>query len=100
MNDEIITDVDFSSVKAWKSAHPGAKAIAYFPVYAPVEIIHACGALPVALHGAGDRLDLQHADARFGSFICSICKTTLELGLTERLRDFDGLLFTSICDVA
>ncbi|HLJ75520.1 MAG TPA: 2-hydroxyacyl-CoA dehydratase [Thermoanaerobaculia bacterium] len=100
MNDEIITDVDFSSVKAWKSAHPGAKAIAYFPVYAPVEIIHACGALPVALHGAGDRLDLQHADARFGSFICSIVKTTLELGLTERLKTFDGFLFSSICDSA
>ncbi|HEY6843825.1 MAG TPA: 2-hydroxyacyl-CoA dehydratase family protein, partial [Thermoanaerobaculia bacterium] len=70
--EDIVTDVDFNTVKAWKSAHPGAKAIAYFPVYAPAEIIHACGALPVALHGAGDRLDLQHADARFGSFICSI----------------------------
>lgn len=98
--EELITDVDFKSVTAWKSAHPGAKAIAYFPVYAPAEIIHACGALPVALHGAGDRLDLQYADARFGSFICSIVKTTLELGLTERLKAFDGFLFTSICDSA
>src|SRR6266545_7348027 len=91
--EDLVTDVDFTSVKAWKSAHQGAKAIAYFPVYAPAEIIHACGALPVALHGAGDRLDLQHADARFGSFICSIVKTTLELGLTDRLKTFDGFLF-------
>ncbi len=98
--EELITDVDFKSVKAWKAAHPGSKAIAYFPMYAPAEIIHACCALPVALHGAGDRLDLQHADARFGSFICSIVKTTLELGLTERLKTFDGFLFTSICDSA
>jgi benzoyl-CoA reductase subunit C len=98
--EEVITDVDFQSVGAWKLAHPGAKVIGYFPVYAPAEIIHASGALPVAVHGAGDRLDIQHADARFGSFICSICKTTLELGLTERLRHFDGILFTSICDTA
>src|SRR6266496_4552843 len=98
--EELITDVDFKSVSAWKSANPGAKAIAYFPVYAPAEIIHAFGALPVALHGAGDRLDLQHADARFGSFICSIVKSTLELGMTGRLEPFDGFLFSSICDSA
>ncbi|HKB78378.1 MAG TPA: 2-hydroxyacyl-CoA dehydratase family protein, partial [Thermoanaerobaculia bacterium] len=98
--EDLITDVDFTSIAAWKEAHQGGKVIGYFPVYAPAEIIHACGALPVGLHGAGDRLDLQHADSRFGSFICSICKTTLELGLTRRLETFDGLLFTSICDVA
>jgi benzoyl-CoA reductase subunit C len=97
--EEPITDVDFQSVAEWK-AKTGGKAIAYFPVYAPAEIIHASGALPVGIFGAGDRLDLQHADARFGSFICSICKTTLELGLTERLRAFDGMLFSSICDTA
>ena len=97
--EERITDVDFKAVQAWKAAH-GAKAIGYFPVYAPAEIIHASGALPVAIHGAGDRLDLQFADARFGSFICSIVKSTLELGLTDRLKPFDGLLFTSICDSA
>jgi benzoyl-CoA reductase subunit C len=97
--EQLITDVDFRAVAQWKEMHRG-KAIAYFPLYAPAEIIHASGALPVALHGAGDRLDIQHADARFGSFICSICKTTLELGLTSRLQHFDGLLFTSICDTA
>lgn len=97
--EELITDVDFRSVSEWKARH-GKKAIAYFPVYAPAEIIHAAGALPVGIHGAGDRLDIQHADARFGSFICSICKTTLELGLTRKLAAFDGVLFTSICDTA
>lgn len=97
--EQLITDVDFHSVREWKEKS-GQKAIAYFPVYVPLEIIHAAGALPVGLHGAGDRLDIQHADARFGSFICSIVKTTLELGMTERLAGFDGFLFTSICDTA
>lgn len=98
--EEIVSDLNFTTVRNWKEEHSGAKAIAYFPVYVPLEIIHACGMLPVGLNGAGDRLDLQYADARFGSFICSIVKTTLELGLTKYLEIFDGLLFSSICDSA
>src|SRR5438067_1942869 len=98
--EDIISDLNFTTVRDWKAQHPDAKAIAYFPVYAPVEIIHACGMLPVGLSGAGDQLDIQYADARFGSFICSIVKTTLEIGLTDHLALFDGLLFSSICDSA
>jgi benzoyl-CoA reductase subunit C len=96
----VIEDIEFGSVRAWKNSHPGGKAIAYFPVYAPAELIHAAGMLPVGLSGGGDRLDIQHADARFGSFICSIVKTTLELGLTGHLQPFDGFLFSTICDSA
>jgi benzoyl-CoA reductase subunit C len=96
----IVQDVEFGAVRRWKRERPGAKAVGYFPVYAPVEIVAASGMLPVGLHGAGDLLDIQHADARFGSFICSITKTTLELGLTNRLEPFDALLFSSICDTA
>jgi benzoyl-CoA reductase subunit C len=97
---DIFNDLQFPTVRDWKGRRPGAKAIAYFPVYAPVELIHAAGMLPVGLSGAGDRLDIQHADARFGSFICSIVKTTLELGLTGHLEPFDGFLFSTICDSA
>ena len=96
---DLIQDLTFPSVQRWKQEHRRA-AVGYFPVYAPVELIHAAGLLPVGLHGAGDQLDLQHADARFGSFICSIVKTTLEMGLTGHLDRFDGLLFSSICDSA
>ncbi len=97
---QLLEDIDFSSIRAWKATHPEARTVAYFPVYAPVELIHAAGMLPVGLSGAGDRLDIQHADARFGSFICSIVKTTLEMGLTDHLLPFDGFLFSSICDSA
>ncbi len=97
---DICAGLDFPSVREWKQAHPESKAIAYFPVYAPVELIHAAGMLPVGLSGAGDQLDIQHADARFGSFICSIVKTTLEMGLTGHLEPFDGFLFSTICDSA
>lgn len=97
---DIIQDLSFSTVRRWKEQHPNGKAIGYFPVYAPLELIHACGMLPVGLNGAGDQLDIQYADARFGSFICSIIKTTLEMGLTNHLAAFDGLLFSTICDSA
>ncbi len=96
---ELAQDPEFAAVRRWKQEH-GRPAVGYFPVYAPLELIHAAGMLPVGLHGAGDQLDLQHADSRFGSFICSIVKTTLELGMTGRLDVFDGLLFSSICDSA
>ncbi len=98
--EDVIPDLNFTTVRKWKDQHPGAKAIGYFPVYAPLEIIHACGMLPVGLNGAGDQLDIQYADARFGSFICSIVKTTLEMGMTKHLTPFDGLLFSTICDSA
>jgi benzoyl-CoA reductase subunit C len=97
---DVLADLDFASVHQWKRSAAGRKAIAYFPVYAPVELIHAAGMLPVGLAGAGDGLDLQHADARFGSFICSIIKTTLEMAHTGHLECFDGILFSTICDSA
>lgn len=97
---EVLQDLSFGSVRRWKEQHPGSKAVAFFPVYAPVEIIHAAGMLPVGLAGAGDKLDIQHADSRFGSFICSIVKTTMEMGMTNHLDAFDGFLFSSICDSA
>ena len=97
---ELIADLSCERVHRWKNQHGGARVIGYFPVYAPVEIIHAAGMLPVGLSGGGDRLDIQHADARFGSFICSIIKTTMEMGMQDRLKVFDGILFSSICDSA
>jgi benzoyl-CoA reductase subunit C len=97
---EAMQDLSFTGVRRWKEQHPGAKSVAFFPVYAPAELVHAAGMLPVLLSGAGDRLDIQHADSRFGSFICSIIKTTMEMAMTGHLEPFDGLLFSSICDSA
>ena len=66
--------------------HPDKKLVGCYPVYTPVELIHAAGMLPVGVIGAGNRLEIAHADSRFQSFICSIVKSTLELGLTENLN--------------
>lgn len=77
-----------------------APAYGVFPVYSPYEIYRAAGLLPVGLMGAGGQIDIVHADARFQSFVCSIAKSSLELGLQKRLAGMEGAVFHSICDVA
>jgi benzoyl-CoA reductase subunit C len=96
----MIDDVSFPSVTEWKSKHPGGKVVGMFPVYTPYELPHAAGMLPVGVLGAGGKIEIDHADSRIQSFVCSIARSTLELGLTGRLKDFDAIFFTSICDVA
>lgn len=83
-----------------RERHPDVGGFGVFPVYAPLEIIHAAGLLPVGLFGAGNKIELSHADARFQSFICSIAKSTLELFLRDEMKEFEGAVFSSICDVA
>ncbi len=95
-----VLDHDFAAVRAWKGAGEGRACVGYFPVFVPAEVIWAAGALPVALWGGGEKIEVEQADARLQSFICSISRSTLELGLTGRLDFLDGMLFGSLCDVA
>ena len=97
---ETAQDVEFSAAKRWLGDHPGTKAIGCFPIYSPVELIHAAGMLPLGVIGGGNQLEITHADSRFQSFVCSIVKSTLELGFTDRLNFVEGMLFHSICDPA
>lgn len=93
-------DLDYQMPKKWKEKHPNGKAIGTFPVWTPSELIHAAGALPVGILGGGTLIDLEFADSLMQSFICSISRSTLELGLTGHLDFLDGMVFPSICDVA
>lgn len=97
---EIAEDVEFKAASAYKTGNHGAKLIGYFPVYLPEEIVYAAGMMPVEVIGAGNRLEIDYADSIIQSFVCSISRSTLELAITERMKDFDGMLFSSICDVA
>ncbi len=77
---------------------PGA--IGYFPVYFPEEIVHAAGLRPHALLGGGNKLEVRLADARIGSFVCSICRSTTEQGLNGSLHGMKGFFTQPICDAA
>ena len=97
---DVAQDIEFPEVQNWLAKQPGRKAIGCFPIYCPVELIHAAGMLPVGVIGGGNEIEIAHADSRFQSFVCSIVKSTLELGLTKRIEFLDGMLFHSICDPA
>jgi len=97
---ETLENSPLDLVNQWKENHPKSKIVGCYPVYTPFELIHAVGMLPVGVIGGGNRLEIAHADSRFQSFICSIVKSTLELGLTDRLKFLDGIVFHSICDPA
>lgn len=74
--------------------------LGHFPVYFPEEISHAAGLLPVNVLGGGNKLEMKYADAHMGSFVCSICRSTAELGLNGSLTGLSGFVTHPICDAA
>jgi benzoyl-CoA reductase subunit C len=92
---DLVEDATFPTVKRWREA--GGKVIGHFQVYFPEEIAHAAGALPLKLRGAP--VEPTQADSRFGSYLCSIVKTTLEVALSGAAR-VDMFVTHPICDAA
>lgn len=91
----LLEDTTFPTVKRWREN--GGKVIGHFQVYFPEEIAHAAGALPVKLRGAP--VSTKHADSRFGSYLCSILKTSIEVALSGQL-ELDMFISHPICDAA
>ena len=92
---ELVEDPEFPTVRRWREA--GGKVLGHFQVYFPEEIAHAAGMLPVKVRGAP--IEARHADSRFGSYLCSILKSSLEVALTGRL-ELDMFVTHPICDAA
>lgn len=96
--EDLYRDLTFSAVTRWKAQHPGGKAIGHLPPWAPRELIHAAGMLPVGIFGGGE-MEVVRGDAYFQSYICHLPRSTIELGLNGALDVLDGMVFPSICDV-
>lgn len=92
---ELVEDADFPTVRRWREA--GGKVLGHFQVYFPEEIAHAAGMLPVKVRGAP--IERQQADSHFGSYLCSILRSSLELALSGRL-ELDIFVTHPICDAA
>jgi len=90
-----IEEGDFSMVERWREA--GGRTLGHFQVYFPTEIAHAAGMLPVKMCGAP--VEPNNADSRFGSYLCSILKTSLELSLSGQVT-LDMFVSHPICDAA
>ena len=92
---ELLEDNSFPSVRKWREG--GGKVIGHFQVYFPEEIAHAAGTLPFKVRGAP--IDAMQAESRFGSYLCSILKTSLELALSDNV-ELDMFVTHPICDAA
>ncbi|HLB54644.1 MAG TPA: benzoyl-CoA reductase subunit C, partial [Gemmatimonadales bacterium] len=96
---EIYGDLGFAGVRQWLAESSDRRAGGYLPVYAPREVLHACGFLPVGLHGGGDRLEIIRGDAFYQSYICHLPRSIIELAQSGRLDMLSAVLFPSTCDV-
>lgn len=92
---DMVESPDFDTVLRWRDE--GGKVAGHFQVYFPEEIIHASGMLPFKVRGAPAEPD--KADSHFGSYLCSILKTSLELALSDRIR-MEMFVSHPICDAA
>ncbi len=92
---ELLEDMTFPTVVRWREA--GGKVAGHFQVYFPEEIAHAAGMLPLKLRGAA--VEPTKSDSHFGSYLCSILKTSLELVLNGHV-ELDLFVTHPICDAA
>ena len=92
---ELTEDPDYPTAKKWREQ--GGKIVGAFQVYFPDELVHAAGMLPLKMRGAS--LAPDESDSHFGSYLCSIIKTSLELVLSKRV-ELDMFVTHPICDAA
>ncbi len=92
---DLIEDPDFPTVQRWRDG--GGQVVGHFQVYFPEEIVHAAGMLPVKMRGAP--IEPTQADSHFGSYLCSIIKTSLEISLRSKIK-LDMFFSLPICDAA
>ncbi len=92
---ELVEDTDYPTVRRWREA--GGKVAGHFQVYFPEEIVHAAGMLPFKVRGAP--VEPSKADSHFGSYLCSILKTSLDTVLTGKV-ELDLFVSPPICDAA
>jgi len=82
--------------RGWQSRYPDRRAMGYLCTYAPLEILHAAGFVPVRLMQLSRSVAL--ADAHLPSFSCALARTVTERMLTRELDFLAGVLFVHTCD--
>jgi len=90
--------INTSEARLTALSDAGQKLIGYFCTYTPVEIIHACGFLPVRITGGYGNIDkaYQHVP----DFICPYMKRALEKALDGQYNFLSGLVQGYTCDAA
>lgn len=83
------------AVAEWRGK-TGKGAVGVLPVYAPEELVHATGFLPVGIWGGS--VEISKARTYLPAFACSIMQSIMELELNGVYDDLAAVLISSPCD--
>lgn len=78
-------------------AETGKGAVGVMPIYAPEEMVHATGFLPMGLWGAQGKT-ISKARTYLPAFACSIMQQVMELQCEGAYDDLAAVLFSVPCD--
>lgn len=74
----------------------GKKVIGCFAPYAPEELVHASGMIPMGLWGG--RTELKLAKSYLPAFACPIMQANMELGLKGAYAGLSAVIIPPLCD--
>lgn len=74
----------------------GKKAVGCFAPYAPEELIHASGMIPMGLWGG--KTELKLAGSWLPAFACPIMQANMELGLKGAYEGLSAVIIPAACD--
>lgn len=77
---------------------PRRPVVGCFPLYPPVELVHAMGATPVVLWQVGGPASTPLADRHVQPFACGIARQLVERVRAEGRQGFDAVLSYNACD--
>lgn len=82
------------------SSKVGSKpAVGCFPLYPPLELLHAMGLSPLVLWGLDERVSYTaRADRHLQSYVCRVAKVMCEYILSKGPTEFDALFMYNACD--
>jgi bcr-type benzoyl-CoA reductase subunit C len=78
-------------------AETGKGAVGMMPLYAPEEIVHAAGYLPIGMWGA-QKQSIAKARTYLPPFTCSVMQSVMELQLNGTYDCLDAVVFSTPCD--
>ena len=74
----------------------GKKVVGCFPPYAPEELVHAAGMIPMGLWGG--RAELKLSKSYLPAFACPIMQANMEFGLNSAYRGLSAVMIPALCD--
>jgi len=80
-----------------KYKEAGWKCIGVLPYYAPEELVHAAGMVPLGMWGS-NRKTISKAKEYCATFYCTIAQLDLEMLLDGTCDELDGVITPAICD--